>query len=206
MLPATSPNDPVFFLNHCFVDKLWADWQRAHPTEGYLPVTGAMPGHNLGDAMEPWVGRGETVTPGSVLDHHALGYAYDHEPECRVKRPKLEKFEKREKLEFKEHLKVEKPEIKERKREKLEIKETIKAEKPELKEVAGLEKDPAVEGKLTFEGAPGESPDPLTGIFDRIHGALAELQHFISPELRPDLTRGALTGEEDQGQAGPGEG
>ena len=24
----SSPNDPVFFLHHCFVDKLWADWQR----------------------------------------------------------------------------------------------------------------------------------------------------------------------------------
>ena len=23
----TSPNDPVFFLHHCFVDKVWADWQ-----------------------------------------------------------------------------------------------------------------------------------------------------------------------------------
>jgi tyrosinase len=27
MLPMTSPNDPIVFLHHCFVDKLWADWQ-----------------------------------------------------------------------------------------------------------------------------------------------------------------------------------
>ena len=27
MAPMTSPNDPVFFLHHCFVDKAWADWQ-----------------------------------------------------------------------------------------------------------------------------------------------------------------------------------
>ncbi|MDF0675978.1 MAG: tyrosinase family protein [Nitrospira sp.] len=85
MLPMSSPNDPIFFLHHCFVDKLWADWQRLHPGAGYLPVNGAAQGHNLGDAMQPWAGIGQTVTPGSVLDHQALGYAYDTEPECRPK-------------------------------------------------------------------------------------------------------------------------
>ncbi len=37
MGPGTSPNDPVFFLNHCFVDKIWDDWQAANPGLGYLP-------------------------------------------------------------------------------------------------------------------------------------------------------------------------
>src|SRR5215217_854939 len=122
MGPMTSPNDPVFFLHHCFVDKLWADWQAQHPGLGYLPVSGGPAGHNLNNPMEPWASRGETVTPASVLDHHGLGYAYDTEPECRksllqdkgtTKREKLEKFETKE-------LKFEKIEIKEHKREKLE--------------------------------------------------------------------------------------
>jgi tyrosinase len=39
MLPDTSPNDPCFFLHHCFVDKIWADWQAAHPSLSYLPAT-----------------------------------------------------------------------------------------------------------------------------------------------------------------------
>ncbi|ORX96097.1 Di-copper centre-containing protein [Basidiobolus meristosporus CBS 931.73] len=26
----TSANDPIFFLHHAFVDKIWADWQRSH--------------------------------------------------------------------------------------------------------------------------------------------------------------------------------
>lgn len=30
MLPGTSPNDPVFFLHHCNVDRLWWNWQRAY--------------------------------------------------------------------------------------------------------------------------------------------------------------------------------
>jgi tyrosinase len=75
MRPATSPNDPVFFLNHCFVDKLWVDWQVQHPGEGYLPSSGAHAGHNLNDLMKPW----NNVRPANVLDHHALGYRYDTE-------------------------------------------------------------------------------------------------------------------------------
>jgi tyrosinase len=89
MLAMTSPNDPVFWLNHCNVDRLWAQWQQQHPTEGYHP-TGLAPeigpaGHNLGDVMifhdggqpAPWAG---SVTPASVLDHRVLGYVYDTEP------------------------------------------------------------------------------------------------------------------------------
>ena len=87
MLPDSSPNDPVFFLNHCFEDKLWADWRAAHPTEGYLPVSpiAGRPGHSLNESMQPWAGQGQNVTPASVLDHHALGYAYDTENVCTLK-------------------------------------------------------------------------------------------------------------------------
>jgi tyrosinase len=28
--PARSPRDPLFFLHHCFLDKVWADWQEVH--------------------------------------------------------------------------------------------------------------------------------------------------------------------------------
>ncbi len=74
MLPGPSPNDPVFFLNHCFVDKMWADWQAQHPNEAYVPAGGGLAGHNLNDALFPW-----TTTPADVVDHHALGYQYDDE-------------------------------------------------------------------------------------------------------------------------------
>ena len=75
MLPGTSPNDPAFFLHHCFVDKLWADWQAAHPGEPFMPEPGEsadLDGHRLIDAMYPW-----STTPADVLDHRALGYVYD---------------------------------------------------------------------------------------------------------------------------------
>lgn len=38
MGPATSPNDPVFFLNHCNVDRLWAAWQAQNPGAPYVPA------------------------------------------------------------------------------------------------------------------------------------------------------------------------
>lgn len=75
MLPMTSPNDPVFFLHHCFVDKLWADWQAKFPNELYLPQSGGPAGHNLNDLMERTVSG--QVKPADVLDHLALGYTYD---------------------------------------------------------------------------------------------------------------------------------
>jgi len=76
MFWSTSPNDPIFFLHHCNIDRLWAQWQQHHPTHGYLPNIGGPKGHNINDPMEPWKG---TATPASVIDHHSLGYTYDTE-------------------------------------------------------------------------------------------------------------------------------
>lgn len=83
MVPMTSPNDPVFFLHHCFIDKIWADWQAANETlwreQGYPgtapqynPVSGGPVGHNLDDRLTPW-----TRTISEVLSSSALGYHYE---------------------------------------------------------------------------------------------------------------------------------
>jgi len=206
MLPMESPNDPVFFMHHCFIDKLWADWQAAHPGQGYVPVSGAAAGHNLNDAMEPWASRGETVTPANVLDHNALGYAYDTEPECaktllqdKATR-KFEKLEfkefKREKIEVKEFKreKFEKPELKERKLEKFEIKEFAREKPPQLEGKALRE----LPGELVREDLPAE---PTEERLARMENAIGEMSHFIGTNLRPDLSLGALSGEQDLGAA-----
>ncbi|MCH8008308.1 MAG: tyrosinase family protein [Chloroflexi bacterium] len=41
MGPASSPNDPVFFLNHCNVDRIWAAWQSQNPGRPYRPPASA---------------------------------------------------------------------------------------------------------------------------------------------------------------------
>jgi tyrosinase len=41
MGPATSPNDPVFYLNHCNVDRIWAGWLQIHGDPSYVPNANA---------------------------------------------------------------------------------------------------------------------------------------------------------------------
>ncbi|AFS81917.1 tyrosinase family protein [Candidatus Nitrosopumilus sediminis] len=74
MTLGSSPNDPLFFLHHCFIDKIWAEWQQKPQSSGYLPTGGTNTGHNLHDQMFPWSAG---TTPESVLDISKLGYTYD---------------------------------------------------------------------------------------------------------------------------------
>ncbi|MBA4144059.1 MAG: tyrosinase family protein [Nitrosospira sp.] len=83
MMALSSPNDPVFWLHHCNIDRLWAEWQRENPGRLYLPpngTPGVVAGHGLDDPMPPWNNEAAPPTPRSVLDHHALDYTYDNEP------------------------------------------------------------------------------------------------------------------------------
>jgi tyrosinase len=75
---ASAPNDPVFWLMHANIDRLWGEWQRRYG-QVYLPIKNGPPGHNLDDTMWPYRTLGLDVTPRMLLDHHALGYAYDTE-------------------------------------------------------------------------------------------------------------------------------
>jgi tyrosinase len=80
MTSMTSPNDPVFWLHHCYMDKLWSDWMAMHTGPGqavYLPDGGAEPGHNLRDPMPPWNTPNETIRPEDVLKTWDHGYHYD---------------------------------------------------------------------------------------------------------------------------------
>jgi tyrosinase len=82
MATKSSPNDPVFWLHHCNLDRLWAKWQLTHPDQTYVPssgTSGVVAGHGLDDPMPPWNTESVPPTPRSVLDHHALGYSYDNE-------------------------------------------------------------------------------------------------------------------------------
>ena len=70
----SSPNDPAFFFLHCNVDRLWADWQKLHPTES--PFQGDAR-FNVNSPMSPWENDATPPTPGRVLNHVAMGYTYD---------------------------------------------------------------------------------------------------------------------------------
>jgi tyrosinase len=72
----SSPNDPVFFLHHANVDRIWSQWLARHG-QVYEPESGAMHGHNLNDHMWPYSDIELMVTPAMMLDSRAWGYIYD---------------------------------------------------------------------------------------------------------------------------------
>ena len=69
----SSPGDPAFYLHHCWIDMLWAQWQFKHRG---APFVSSGAGLGLNDPMMEWPDR----TPADVLDYHALGYQYDTDP------------------------------------------------------------------------------------------------------------------------------
>lgn len=82
MAEVTSPNDPVFFLHHCYIDRLWENWRTQHPTsEAYLPAAGS-PGYDLASELvfnkagkpAPWTG---SWTVQDTLNTATLGYTYE---------------------------------------------------------------------------------------------------------------------------------
>jgi tyrosinase len=58
----TAARDPLFFMLHCNVDRLWAKWQwvhkRTNPAQprAFAPAVPNRVGHRLGDTMWPWNG------------------------------------------------------------------------------------------------------------------------------------------------------
>ena len=66
MSPGSSPNDPVFFLNHCNVDRIWENWMGRNGRI-YAPRANQGPsGHRINDLMVSLIGG--TLTPADVLD------------------------------------------------------------------------------------------------------------------------------------------
>jgi hypothetical protein len=132
-----------------------------------------------------------------------------------IKEHKDFKVEKLEKNESKEHKdakveKVEKNELKEHKdskQEKLEKVESkeFKVENKEITKVEGLEKQVGKEkdGKEIVEVGNGNPGDPVEQRVSALEQNVASLQHFISTGQRPDLSRGALSGEPGGGTPAP---
>jgi len=74
---SSSPNDPVFFLHHCNVDRIWAAWQERHAGAPYLPDMTApdtLQFHRIGDAL--YSIYQDNVTPGDMTDYKRY-YEYD---------------------------------------------------------------------------------------------------------------------------------
>ncbi len=71
----TSPNDPVFFLHHANVDRIWAAQELAGGGH-YRPKAGAEQGFDGTDSMWPWRDRTINSWFGTIRN----GYTYDRMP------------------------------------------------------------------------------------------------------------------------------
>jgi len=60
----TAPCDPVFWMHHCEIDRIWAGWQAANPGQNPALAGAAA-------TMDPW-----TETEVDTRDITALGYSY----------------------------------------------------------------------------------------------------------------------------------
>ena len=80
MSPSTSPNDPVFYLNHCNVDRIWESWMRPSPAGHgriYAPAqseSASLQGHRINDTLNSLLSG--STTPGEMLDV-IDSYSYD---------------------------------------------------------------------------------------------------------------------------------
>jgi tyrosinase len=197
----TSPHDPVFFLLHCNVDRLWAEWIHRHQNDvgfvPYEPQNGGEPGQNFNDQMWPWDGSArptamapwssapQIITPANVVDHRALGYFYDTiDPECR---PVI-------KLRIKDSVKEVIKDVKDRQKD---VKEVAKEHKDAAKEHKDAAKEHKELVKEQLKDQIKEFKEKDLKEFKEKDKDLVEGGHFIPPELRPDLARSPLASESD---------
>lgn len=198
-VPASAVRDPVFWLLHSNVDRIWAEWTTNHRTDPawvqYEPAGGGPTGHNLNDTMWPWNGTTSpfgmppwTTTPefrhpADLLEHrdHDTFYA-SIDPECRRV---TKRFTRKELIKEKEFIKERLP----REDKGLIRKELVKERQP--KELIKDEEKP-----LLKERGPKELKDireTKLGVRENVINP----EIFIRPELRPDLVGSATRFEPD---------
>ena len=62
---SSSPTDPIFWMHHAEVDRIWQVWRKANPTVA-PPLQGA------DRIMDPWAESYD-----DLLETEKLGYSYD---------------------------------------------------------------------------------------------------------------------------------
>ena len=66
---ATAPTDPIFWMHHAQIDRLWSVWQVAHP--GLNPNLPGPPSSPTSPVMDPW-----SYTEPNTRSIAAMGYKY----------------------------------------------------------------------------------------------------------------------------------
>lgn len=67
----TAPADPIFWMHHANIDRLWWKWQNSPAGSGKNPPLTGGPGTTTSPVMDPW-----TYTEADTRDVTTLGYTY----------------------------------------------------------------------------------------------------------------------------------
>ena len=195
MVTRRSPEDPSFFLLHCNIDRIWAEWMEMHEDNpAWVAFEGnGDPAQDPSASMWPWNGSSPPTSPWNtspelinsldLLDHRALGYGYDTiDSDMCISKTRL-----------KERI----PDVKRFK--EFMPREVFKGNTP--KEI--LPKENLIKERLPKEfipkerlGKEGSSKEFMPKEnFPKERKDMVENDHFITPELRPDLDDAALNFE-----------
>ena len=68
---ATAPADPIFWMHHANIDRLWWQWQKSPQGAGKNPPLTGAPGTSTSPVMDPWA-----YTETDTRDIASLGYTY----------------------------------------------------------------------------------------------------------------------------------
>lgn len=74
---SSSPNDPIFFLHHCNVDRIWAAWQEKHANADYVPDQSASETLQFHRIDDPLHSLFEEVTTARQMLTYKVHYEYD---------------------------------------------------------------------------------------------------------------------------------
>jgi hypothetical protein len=75
-LVGVAANDPIFYIHHANIDRMWSCWQHLHPNE--LPGTW----QNQSFSFVDETGTKVTRVVKDFIDTKALGYVYDNDSQC----------------------------------------------------------------------------------------------------------------------------
>ncbi|MGN8144322.1 tyrosinase family protein [Pseudomonas sp. 22105] len=78
MMEASSPNDPIFFLHHCYLDLLWERWKHQHPNVPSFPqeeLSNSTLVFHPENELAPWP---QSFTIEQTLFTEELGYRYEY--------------------------------------------------------------------------------------------------------------------------------
>jgi tyrosinase len=88
----TAPLDPVFWLHHANIDRLWSEWLR---DSSHANPSGANWGSDQTFAFHDEDGSRVESQPGEVVDTEQMGYRYDDDAEVRGRRRRRRVTEER---------------------------------------------------------------------------------------------------------------